>query len=195
MYPNDLPFKLVGIAGGLNSGKGVAADLFKNNGFLERNFADPLKRIVRELFNVPTRTLWGPSGNRTPEVRTMLQDLGDYARKYRPEIWVDKMEESLAAFAESGLGGYKGIVIADIRFKKEVDFVHEMGGVVIHLVRPGNTKGLPEELAEHLSETELRNLPPDAFDFTVVNDGTLDELKATLCSIIQELVKGSEAPC
>jgi hypothetical protein len=188
MYPNDLPFKLVGIAGGLNSGKGVAAGLFKSNGFMERNFSDPLKRMVRDLFNIPTKALWGPSYNRTPEVRTMLQELGDYARKYRPEIWVDKMEESLAAFAESGLGGYKGIVIADIRFAKEVDFVHEMGGVVLHLVRPGNTAGLPEELAEHLSETELKSLPADAFDFTIVNDGTLEELRAEICSIIKSLI-------
>jgi len=188
MYPNDLPFKLVGIAGGLNSGKGVAAGLFKSNGFMERNFSDPLKRIVRELFNVPTKVLWGPSYARTPEVRAMLQELGDYARKYRPEIWVDKMEESLAAFADAGLGGYKGVVIADIRFKKEVDFVHELGGVVLHVTRPESSAGLPEELAEHLSETELKSLPADAFDFTINNDGTLEDLQAAVCAIIKTLI-------
>lgn len=193
MYPSELPYRLVGIAGGLNSGKGVAAEIFKGSGYLERNFADPLKRMVRDLFNVPTKVLWGTSENRTPEVRAMLQELGDYARRYRPEIWVDKMEESLAAFAESGLNGYHGVVIADIRFEKEVAFVHEMGGVVIRVVRPGSSDGIPVELSEHASETELKGLPAETFDITIVNDGTLQDLREKVCRVVHVLTtEGSE---
>ena len=143
--------------------------------------------MVRDLFNVPTKALWGPSAGRTPEIRAMLQELGDYARKYRPDIWVDKMDESLSAFAESGLSGYKGIVIADIRFEKEIEYVHEMGGTVIRVIRPGNAVGVPEELAERHSETSLEELPAESFDITIINDGTLETLKEKACAIVQIL--------
>jgi hypothetical protein len=188
MIPNNMPFPVVGIAGGLNTGKGTVAAVFKHNGYMERNFADPLKRIVRDLFNVPTRVLWGPSENRTPLVRAMLQELGtDYARKYRPNIWIDKMEESLAAFAESGLRGYRGIVISDVRFKNEVDFIHEIGGTTILLTRPGNATHLPEVLATHSSETELACLPESYFKHILRNTGTREDLERSAGRIVKLL--------
>lgn len=188
MLPNSLTFPVVGIAGGLNSGKGTVSAVFKRNGYMERNFADPLKRIVRDLFNIPTRELWGPSENRTPTVRAMLQELGtDYARKYRPNIWIDKMEESLAAFAESGLQGYRGIVIADVRFKNEVDFIHEIGGTTIFLIRPNNAAHLSAALAAHSSETALSALPENYFNHVIRNTGTKEDLERSAGRIVQLL--------
>jgi hypothetical protein len=188
MQPINNPLSIVGIAGGLNCGKGAVAAVFHGQGYMERNFSDPLKRIVRELFNVSTKELWGPSQNRSPEVRAMLQELGtDYARKFRPNIWVDKMEESLSAFASSGIKGYKGVVVADIRFPNEIELLRSMGGKMIRIRRPGNCSHLPTELGKHSSETAIDNMPDSAFDYIIQNDGTLEDLQNTVLSIIEDI--------
>lgn len=71
---------IVGISGLAGSGKDTCADFFvRNHGFVKVAFADPLKRIVREVFGFSYDQLWGPSVMRSaPDIR--------YARKHGPHV-------------------------------------------------------------------------------------------------------------
>lgn len=56
---------IVGLCGQAGSGKDAAADfLVKNHGLVKVAFADPLKRIVQDVFGFTDEQLWGPSARR-----------------------------------------------------------------------------------------------------------------------------------
>lgn len=53
---------IVGLCGAAGSGKDTVADfMVKNHGFVKIAFADPLKRICKEVFDFSDEQLWGPS--------------------------------------------------------------------------------------------------------------------------------------
>lgn len=69
---------IIGICGLAASGKDTAADLLvKNEGYVKIAFADPLKRIARDVYAFTDVQLWGPSSERNrPDAR--------YPRKHGP---------------------------------------------------------------------------------------------------------------
>lgn len=74
-------------------------------------------------------------------------------------FWVDKVKEHLH---EDG-----SYVITDVRFKNEVEFIKDNGGVVILIKRPGF-----EPSNVHSSENGIED-----YDIVIDNDGTIDDLK------------------
>lgn len=94
---------IIGLSGLAGAGKDTVADLLvDHHGFAKLAFADPLKRICRDVFQFTERQLWGPSSARnagderyprgdsflTP--RYALQQLGtEWGRDCFPSIWVD----------------------------------------------------------------------------------------------------------
>lgn len=62
---------IIGVCGQAGSGKDTAADfLVKNHGFVKVAFADPMKRICRDVFDFTDEQLWGPSEHRNaPDMR------------------------------------------------------------------------------------------------------------------------------
>lgn len=69
-----------GICGLAGSGKDTAADfLVRNHNFVKVAFADPLKRICRDVFDFSEEQLWGPSAKRNePDFRYPRAGLKGY---------------------------------------------------------------------------------------------------------------------
>ena len=99
---------LVGISGLAGSGKDTVANLLgKHHGFVSVSLADPMKRILQDLFAFSEDQLWGPSERRnvpdrryprtkdgldegylTP--RHALQQLGtEFGRACYQDVWVE----------------------------------------------------------------------------------------------------------
>ena len=146
------------------------------------SFAEPLKQLVVNLFNVPEECLYGTDEqkNQVQEhllwenipkpkhlgfkrgpmtAREFLQFLGtDVMRKMYEPIWVKycidsiQSEESLIA------------TIDDVRFLNELEAVQKVGGKVIYLDRNNDSKD------SHSSENELC-LHLDKFDAVIDNSG------------------------
>lgn len=72
---------IIGLCGLAGSGKDTAADsLVLKHGFVKLAFADPLKRIAKEVYGFTDEQLWGPSQNRNdPDPR--------YPRTTRAKDW------------------------------------------------------------------------------------------------------------
>ncbi len=180
-HPNS--FQVVGIVGRLNSGKGTASQVFIDEGYDDRAFADPLKRILHELFDIPKGVLWGPSENRTGEVRQMLQELGtDFARKFRPDVWIDKMRETIK---RSHRQGAPGIVITDVRFINEVEMLREFDATIIHIERPSSGAHETQKANDHPSESESAKIPRGWVTHRILNDGTLAQLRESIRELLQ----------
>ena len=148
------------------------------------SFADTLKWICHELFDIPTESLWGSEKSKNKKMsyhwekmpghvtdhhgygpmtaREFMQWFGtDIMRKAHPNIWLNNTIKRIEQEQP------KTAIIADVRFKNEADAIKKAGGVVVRLTRRVHKDG-------HSSENAL-----DKYKFSKIIDnaeGTLDDL-------------------
>lgn len=176
---------VIGLAGRARVGKDTAADyLTSRYGLARLAFATPMKEGLRAMFGLDDRRLHGelkeapiPELGRSP--RQLMQTLGDWGRSNNPRLWIWAAERYLNALKadirSQGLR-WHGVVITDIRTESEADWVRDIGGTVFHLTR----RQAPDVAAhntEHGIHTRLS-------DFTVPNDGTVEELHHRLADTV-----------
>ena len=188
--------KLIGIRGKAGSGKSAIATYLHNtrpNTWTEA-FADPLKQVASLLFGIPIDyfndrdfkevpfNFWGISP------RQVVQFVGtemvrDTLYKLLPEVennfWVARMVGRLAGELDN-MEYTKDdvVVIPDVRFQNEYNWVLAQGGIIIHLTRPGadGIVGIPSHQSEHgigFTHTTERN-------WIIENTGSLDDLYANV---------------
>ena len=187
---------LIGIAGVAGSGKDACADfLVKHHGFTRFAFADALKAVANdcnpwlpveagELASIgltaatvaSLRSLidrLGPDGaKKIKAVRQFYQDLGVAVREHvGANAWVDAVMDRACQSSPA--------VVSDCRFVNEADAISARGGYIIRVVRPGVCA-----VNDHISEHDLFAYEIDG---TVHNDGTLEELGASVEAVLCEL--------
>lgn len=148
--------------------------------------------------------------------RWLMQSLGtDWGRKLiHDEIWLDCWRHRYDGWAPESpcFGGPLLVVVDDVRFPNEAETIRSLGGQVWEIVRPGAQRPhgptrrvvawlprrlqrlLPDRLRyrPHASEGGLRGYPN--FHRTIVNDGTVDDLRALLHNIALGGFRGESAP-
>ncbi|MFE9026219.1 hypothetical protein ACFYOA_08145 [Streptomyces iakyrus] len=187
-------FKHVGLIGKARSGKdSVASRLVWTRNYSRVAFADPLKamamrlnpyvdastdidgRIELERLSQTVELIgWERAKDEVPEVRRVLQNIGQAQREHDEDYWV-----RLALRKVDAADSWKlPVVISDVRYRNEAEALRKRGFVLIHVTRPGASAG---ENADHASETEL-----DGFhtDLTIGNTGTLDDLNRVVDSLL-----------
>tara|TARA_B100001057_G_C22500241_1_gene813722 strand:+ start:56 stop:634 length:579 start_codon:yes stop_codon:yes gene_type:complete len=188
--------KLIGFMGKKQSGKDTCGDyLIENYNFIKYSFADPIKDIVKILFNFSDQQLENQKykesidsrWNITP--RETLQKIGtefgqDYIYKLFPnletqnkvlwvvlfEIWYSKNKD-------------KNIVITDVRFPHEVECIKKLGGNIIKVNRENNL----ENNDSHISENLIENVSNDKIYKTIDNNYTIYDLYSQIDTLINLL--------
>jgi hypothetical protein len=181
--------RLIGFTAAARSGKDSAANyLIDEHNFTRVAFADPIRQILHALnpivvcFGLCDEAMkrvqdvvschgWDEAKVLYPEIRYLLQRLGTEAGRniLGPNVWVD--------LAMSQAKKYERVVITDCRFPNECQAIHDHGGTVIRITRPG-----VGPVNSHVSDQPL---PDELIDFTIVNDGTLDDLAMKIESFSQ----------
>jgi len=155
--------KLIGFAGGIESGKTTAAKYLEmRHGFLFLNFATPLKETAAKMtglnleyfYNFDLKRKKVPWLDMTP--RKVLKVLGTECIRghFGRDFWVKRMKQKI------DLHPGQDIVIGDVRFAEEAEMITAMGGVVILLTC--DTRGT---VSNHASESI--DFP---CDFEIVNN-------------------------
>ena len=99
-------------------------------------------------------------------MRALLQEFGtEYRRSQCSTYWTDRLRASIA--------GVDLVVISDVRFADEAALVHELGGEVWRIERPGTVT------YSHASE-----LQDFGYDRLITNDGTLEDLAAVVRGVM-----------
>jgi hypothetical protein len=80
---------------------------------------------------------------------------------------------------------YDYVVIPDVRFKNEIDFIKKGGGKVIRIVRPVETIG---GVDLHPSESEALAIPDSEFDHIILNDQGLQYLEARVDAMMASFI-------
>lgn len=162
--------KIIGITGEARSGKDtVGGFLLSLHGGYLYSFATPIRAMLEPL-GVDLRDPYWQAHKDLPitslgvSPRRMMQTLGtEWGRQLiHPDLWVYMAEKK---FQETG----DGMIVTDVRFENEANFVRKNGGVLIHVVRPNN-----EKVESHISEAGVAIV--GGTDIIINNNGTLDEL-------------------
>ena len=163
---NNQPL-IIGFAGKARSGKDTAGKyLVDNYQFLRYSFAQPLKDATKIMFHLTDKQIkdkekpaepWG----RSP--RELYQKVGtDIARNIDVNVWVKGAD----IFRQENPG--RSIVITDVRFSNEADWIRSHGGVVIFL--ESKTRGIHE----HTGHSSENGLTGEDVDLIMENDGTIE---------------------
>ena len=163
---------IIGLVGKAKSGKDTVADyLVQNFDFKKVAFADDLKRLCVDMFNLTDEQVNTQEGKATIDTRynltprELLQMVGtDWFRSVYPMIWVDRLATKLRA-----AGPNDNYVVTDIRFANEMAVIQQLGGYNVKLIRlDGGGAG---EFGNHPSETALDNILDVNFD-CIIRAGT-----------------------
>lgn len=97
------------------------------------------------------------------EPRELQRKHGTEVRRdlFREDFWTNYLEQQIIA------SGLTRVVVSDVRFPNEGDWVHAFGGIVLEVVRDGATGG------NHASD---KRMPVHLIDATLDNNGTRSEL-------------------
>lgn len=187
---------IIGLKGAKGSGKDtVAAYLIKEHGFSRRAFADPLKRSVAALLNIPYSEIdkWkddprifvsvvrqyetdGPETMYTQTFREFLQREGDEATMgvFGENFWLDY------TLPLDGYYSGKNIVVTDARFESNARRIRACGGFVVQIRRPG----FEDPNDTHRGE---KPFPLSMVDYSLINNKELDGLYRDVEEMLDEL--------
>lgn len=181
---------LIGIHGNAGTGKDTIAKYLHStrpNTWAEA-FADPLKKACSEMFGIPLDVFYDPQKkaeyiiywDKTP--REILQYFGtEIARHYDHDFWVRRMALELTGRSNSGVEytAEDTVIITDVRFQNEADYIQSSGGYIIHLTRPGycGKVGIKDHESEK-AELDFWNFSQGDRYYAIDNTGTLDDLFA-----------------
>lgn len=203
------------ISGKASSGKNTVSKYFEREHFVNVAFADELKRIMVRLFGFTNEQMFGSSEKRKEcsekllkygidiSGRLVSQKIGtDCFREIYKNVWVDFFLDITNQLLENPKLGYdqtigliplkkkkkiKGIVASDARFLNEFRVMKSNGATFIRIIRPSESDQTIEEWQKHSSENDLLNLGDDEFDYTIHNDGTLEDLQVKVEKIIKHM--------
>lgn len=173
------PKRLIGIMGLARVGKDTAtAHLCDTYGMESYAFADPIKSMLTGVFGDLFR-----DGDREAPIdwlgkspRQLMQTLGtEWGREIvHPDLWVLVADQMWKKYQEIGWGA--GVVLSDVRFRNEAEWVLSQGGLLISLSREGVAA-----VATHVSE---QNIPFDLANVSLENNGTVEELGGALDFVV-----------
>lgn len=192
---------LIGLAGKARSGKDTAAAyLAKDIGLYRHAFADPIKRMLEQVFG--NNFVDGDRERIDPisgvSYRKLMQTLGtEWGRAVQPDLWTrvakakwewvkDGMpwETPLGKCSNLQLHNEQmnaGMVLSDVRFDNEAEWIRSEGGIVIHVERPDTDQ---VGIAGHASEAGLTKIHGD---WVLRNDRSLCSLYANLRFLVEML--------
>lgn len=182
---------LIGICGHAGSGKDTLAEgIAKTDVYFVYHFADPIKAAINVMFgfgpvhwenrewkeeaipwliNTTSKDPMDPAGI---SPRYLAQTLGtEWGRNLIDgNIWLkiaQKKFERVSSTAEMKGGRILGLgmIIPDVRFENEAQWIRDAGGLMLEVIRPG------QDIISENSHASEAGFDPALIDATITNDG------------------------
>ncbi len=176
----------IGVSGKMGTGKDYFVEnyikKFIENELKEKcliiSFADMIKVNLMVHHDIQLNELYG---YKSSNIRNLLQLEGTEKGRnvHGEDIWIRYVKAWSLLFMSRGI---KYIIIPDVRFKNELEFIKKNNGIIFRIQAPNrNEKRLRnesldeenyEKIKNHQSEIELDDFK---FDIVIDNDNILDE--------------------
>lgn len=172
---------VIGFTGPARSGKDTAAIHFlKQKNYVKYSFAYPIKEMLRVGFGLTESELEGNNKeeplsrldlDKSP--RQLMQTMGtDWGRDMiDTNLWLKLAQRNWELLRDNG----KSMIIPDVRFENEAEFVRK-NGVLVHIYRPDCVK-----VNAHSSESGVVFREDD---LEIINDGTIQEFKQKIIDVL-----------
>jgi hypothetical protein len=198
---------IIGLVGFIGSGKGTVGDIFEQKGFIKDSFAKPLKDACSVMFGWPRELLegdtemsrkwreepdayWSEKFGRKFTPREALQLMGTEAGRdvFHKDVWVI----SLLNRAKG-----KDVVVTDVRFKNEIQYIQDNGGIVIRVKRGIDPVWFPhlEKIKFETERTKFMQFENThksewdwvgcEFNYTIDNNGSVQDLGKEVEEVLQ----------
>lgn len=174
--------QIIGIAGKARAGKSsVAAYIAEHYGAEVLAFADPIRAGLMRMFNIPQSFMEEDKELAIPGIgasyRKMAQTLGtEWGRgMIHPDVWLLHMGRRIGVLDAEGR-----VVIPDVRFPNEADWIRSQG-VLVHIVRDEL-----QTVREHISEAGIE--PKDG-EWVLYNSGSILDLHSQIDELMGDLME------
>lgn len=171
---------LIGLTGLARAGKDTTANIIqKHTNAALYAFAQPIKEACKVLFDWQDQHVHGelkevvdPHFGVSP--RKAMQTLGtEWGRGLiNSELWLLR--------AQKQVDSNERLIITDVRFNNEAEFIRNNGGIVIE-IRRDNT----QQVRVHCSEY---GISPSLVDHVIDNNGSIEQLRSRVSGLL-ELIK------
>jgi hypothetical protein len=174
--------QIIGLSGRMGAGKDAAADIIQRiqPGRARRSFAGSVKAVASIVLGTTLAEQTSPDGKqRIPPGfdktnAAYQQIIGQGLRDLLgPDVWI----RGVLSPAEQ-----TPLLITDVRYPNEAAAIKAAGGVIIRIERDTQVHAAAGRSTNHPSETALDGWE---FDYTVWNNGDLDQLEESLGMILQ----------
>lgn len=170
---------LIGIAGRAGCGKNTVAGMVE--GAVVMQLADPLYAALSAMLGIPEWMLRHREFKERPiawlgkSPRQMLQTLGtEWGRGHvASDVWIRVCQRRIEAAAKAAIGP---VVIADVRFANEAEWIRSQGGQVWLVDREAGPT------SDHASEA---GLPPELVDRVIDNRGDIEATRRQVAHALQ----------
>ncbi|MDE2441594.1 MAG: hypothetical protein KGP14_11265 [Betaproteobacteria bacterium] len=184
--------QLIGLAGRAGCGKDTIANfLMETHGFVQIALADVLRDGLKAMLGITDEQMYRRDLKeqtidwigRSP--RELMQTLGtEWGRNHvAPDIWLRVAARRIEKYRTAKPCLHiAGIVVSDIRFENEADWLRDQGGKVWHIKRHTSNQ-LAINAAAHSSE---QHIPSKAGEPRIYNFGTLENLYEEVTETLKE---------
>lgn len=182
---------LIGFLGKKHRGKDTCCDyIVEKYGYKSNSFAGPLKRGIQEWFGFSDNQLftelkeeidenWGISPRKAFQL--IGTELGrNIIPKLLPNLNTSFWIKSFDIWYEKNKN--LDIVVSDVRFQDEVDYIRSKGGIIIKITRKECDEYEIVETDLHKSEIEIDKIKN--YTLGIDNDGNLNDLYLKLDDIV-----------
>jgi dephospho-CoA kinase len=196
---------VIGLTGKARHGKSTVGDMLAvNYGFKQLAFADPLKRAVAAMYNVPVTNFYDdklkevviPRVGMSP--RRLLQLIGtDVVREhFEKNFWVKimgwRVEDEMEA-ARIAKVPRPNIVVTDVRFDNEALAIRNMTGVRGVVIQVDASKRLREQGGSTLEQSAQahvteQGISDELVDIVIRNNDTVEKLRESIDHVLNNLM-------
>lgn len=199
---NEISIQLIGIHGHAQTGKDTVAEYLylTYEGMYGEPLAEPLKESVAAAFGINIDdfydadkkeekiSYWGRSPREIAQfmgTEIFRNIVSTFVGLAQGEFWVQRLHGRLTGSLFSHYPNYETgntVVITDVRFQEEYEYITQNGGIVIHIKRDGKEGAVG--LANHASEGSLTFTEPEV-TYELVNNGTKEEMYDKVEAILE----------
>lgn len=199
----------IAIAGRKTTGKDTLADYIRerlgSKGFSSTkiSFADPVKQICHVALELSFEDMNSQKGKeKLTDVRWATLDswiseqfpddqrkdaifltVRDVLKMVGTQLFRNLVDKDIWARLPFKVDNYDYVICPDTRFRNEVEAAQSANAYIVKILRPSVKNN-----DSHASEIELDNVPDSSFNYVMINDGTLDDVRATAHYIADKLM-------
>ena len=176
--------KILLVGGKANSGKDTTCEFINN--YVKLKNLKVINLQISSYIKMYAKNISGWNGEEDTKPRTLLQEIGtDIVRmKIDNEFFIKRIIDDIKVYSYY----FDVITVSDIRFPEELDIIYNSFKNVykINVVRPNYENNLNSNEKKHITELALDNY--NNYDYTIINDSSLNDLNMKVINMIDEVL-------